>query len=388
LGDRFDPVAEIATGGWTVVGGEARRTRVVVAIGACVLCGHARVTTPYSDAFLGALYTSDRFSQDTSFVPPDIITFCADALSGDALGRAVRAGGWQVDFGCGKGVLAGLLRDAGVPEHRLLGVDFHDRGVPVGGYRRLDLNRLSACDLPGIAGSVSFAYATQVLEHLPAPRTFLAAVHACLSPDGSFYLDVPDFSHGPRGGVDLPLVHPQHVQYFSLRHLVSLLEGCGFEVLRQAGGSRARCLVRKASGPAPRLDRDAPPGAGGPGPAVLETLARYRDQRRVAADRIVAVLAQTAGPIGLWGIGADFVDMMESAATIAAAVHEDRRLALFDLALAGAALAGRSIRHPDALATFSGPVLTLPALATTRSAMRAHAEAVALSAARLIDPWA
>ena len=98
-----------------------------------------------------------------------------------------------------------------------------------------------------------------VLEHLYEPAGYLDAAHELLRPDGRLIMQVPNAACwqflllGERwNGIDVP----RHLIDFRLSDVESLLDHCGFEVLRHKhfslrdnpGGygdqPRARCSIR------------------------------------------------------------------------------------------------------------------------------------------------
>ncbi len=80
------------------------------------------------------------------------------------------------------------------------------------------------------------AYCSEVIEHIPAPRAFLTHVHRLLRPGAIFYLTTPDISH-PRRPRDVTrwdgYCPPSHCVYFTPASLKTLLEACGFSVIRR-----------------------------------------------------------------------------------------------------------------------------------------------------------
>jgi len=363
-------VTQIMTGGWVDVPGNGiARADTAVPIGCCRTCGHVQVTMAYTPDFLAGLYGSDRIQGDDlpANAGPATVRFCQPEI--------LMAQGLIIDLGCGRGALLGCLSGLyGLPAERLLGVDFRNAlAVPVP-FRPADLNRLEDGALADLAGGAGFLFCTHVLEHMLDPRAFLRGAATLLASDGHLYVEVPDFE-----GVDpatlhhLPLVNPQHIHYFTARSLRLLVESCGFSVVRLERRG-ALCLLAR---------RYRPAGAAHVAAFSAETLAR---RRRALAETIADVM-EGGGPVGLWGLGADFARMLETCPRFRQGV-ETGRASLFDLLQAGRRYAGITIRHPDAIDDFDGPVYLLPSIHLVADRMRAYAAArTGWPPHRLIDPW-
>jgi SAM-dependent methyltransferase len=96
-----------------------------------------------------------------------------------------------------------------------------------------------------------------VLEHLYDPASYLDAAHRLLRPDGRLILQVPNAACwqflllGERwNGIDVP----RHLIDFRISDIDSLLESCGFEVLRHKHFSLRDNPAGMATSLAPELD--------------------------------------------------------------------------------------------------------------------------------------
>jgi 2-polyprenyl-3-methyl-5-hydroxy-6-metoxy-1,4-benzoquinol methylase len=133
----------------------------------------------------------------------------------------------------------------------------------------------------------------QVLEHVPDPRPFLAALRKHLDGSGLAYIEIPDASYirANRSVIDF---HYPHVHYFRPALAEVLLRRAGFDVFEThpiKGGHDVAFLVR------PMHPADVgPPAADGQSDwaaALAERIARGRQ-----------TLDSTAGPIALYGANA------------------------------------------------------------------------------------
>lgn len=173
--------------------------------------------------------------------------------------RALRECGEQglvIDVGCGGGLFLEMLNARGVK--RVAGLDFS-----------LDAARIATqrAGVPAVCGTLSkapFAPGTcaaitmfHVLEHLYDPASYLESAHRLLKPDGRLIVQVPNAAcwqfllFGERwNGIDVP----RHLIDFRQSDLDSLLDQCGFEVLRHKHFSLRDNPAGLATTLAPGLD--------------------------------------------------------------------------------------------------------------------------------------
>jgi SAM-dependent methyltransferase len=102
-----------------------------------------------------------------------------------------------LEIGCGAGGLGGPMRRAGVDYE---GVDLDHRPVDAA-RRRGEGAWLTVGDFmdDSFTGTWDVVFATQVLEHITRPITFMNKIAASLTPGGIVHLDVP--SHSTLAGV-------------------------------------------------------------------------------------------------------------------------------------------------------------------------------------------
>jgi 2-polyprenyl-3-methyl-5-hydroxy-6-metoxy-1,4-benzoquinol methylase len=178
----------------------------------------------------------------------DHLRFVTEAL-------AAAPAGPLLDIGCGGGLFLGMMRERGV---RVVGLDFSREAAAIAWSRQ---------QVPAVCGMLehsplrprSFAAATlfHVLEHLPDPRSYLAAAHHLLAGGGRLIVQVPNaacWQFGLLGrawnGVDVP----RHLYDFRDSDVERLIASCGFEVVRRKYFSLRDNPAGLASSLAPSLD--------------------------------------------------------------------------------------------------------------------------------------
>jgi SAM-dependent methyltransferase len=181
--------------------------------------------------------------------------------------RAIRESeedGLMLDVGCGGGLFLQMLRqraasrngnDAGL---RVVGLDFSLEAANVA-WRRSGVPAICATlgRAPIAPASCAAITMFHVLEHLYDPGSYLEAAHHLLKPDGRLILQVPNAACwqflllGERwNGIDAP----RHLIDFRKSDLDSLLDHCGFEVLRHKHFSLRDNPAGLATSLAPGLD--------------------------------------------------------------------------------------------------------------------------------------
>ena len=164
----------------------------------------------------------------------------AQVANVDLQALEVRAGDRVVDVGCGEGGLAELLARAGL----------HVTGVEPAGYlRERFAARVGVIDpestvvdgladaLPFADGELSAIVMTEVLEHVPDPKSALVELRRVLRPGGILCLSVPT------SYTELLFwrLHPRYAQnatherIFTRPELERLISLSGFEVTRWEG---------------------------------------------------------------------------------------------------------------------------------------------------------
>lgn len=165
-----------------------------------------------------------------------------------ATGVPYRGQGRLLDFGCGSGKFLRRMASLG---WSVTGLDLGERAV-----REVQNSGLRALrgTLPHpelSPGSFDVVTMRHSFEHVPDPRTVLAAARDLLTPDGLLLVNVPNYDCWEidyLGDASLGLQLPRHLLHFTPKTLADLLSRNGFEVLsvRQAGraGWVRRSLAR------------------------------------------------------------------------------------------------------------------------------------------------
>jgi SAM-dependent methyltransferase len=188
------------------------------------------------------------------FVLGDHLRFVERAI------RECEEEGLVLDVGCGGGLFLQMLRQrAGArPGMNVVGLDFSLEAANVA-WRRSGVPAICATLVraPIAPGSCAAITMFHVLEHLYDPGSYLEAAHHLLKPDGRLIVQVPNAACwqflvlGERwNGIDVP----RHLIDFRRSDLDSLLDQCGFEVLRHKHFSLRDNPAGLASSIAPDLD--------------------------------------------------------------------------------------------------------------------------------------
>ena len=168
--------------------------------------------------------------------------------------------GMILDVGCGGGLFLEVLHERGASKgnRRLAGLDFSLDAANMT-WRRAGVPAVCATlsRAPFAPGSCLIVTMFHVLEHLYDPGSYLAGAHQLLAPEGRLIVQVPNAACwqflllGERwSGIDVP----RHLIDFRLKDLDSLLETCGFEVLRHKHFSLRDNPAGMATSLAPSLD--------------------------------------------------------------------------------------------------------------------------------------
>jgi SAM-dependent methyltransferase len=161
-----------------------------------------------------------------------------------------------LDVGCGGGLFLQMLAER--TKRRVTGLDFSLDAANVA-WRRSGVPAVcgTLSRPPFRDGSCAAVTMFHVLEHLYEPASYLEAAHKLLRPDGRLILQVPNAACwqflllGERwNGLDVP----RHLINFRLSDVDSLLEYCGFEVLRHKHFSLRDNPAGLATSLAPSLD--------------------------------------------------------------------------------------------------------------------------------------
>lgn len=142
--------------------------------------------------------------------------------------------GTVLDVGSGRGAFLKMLAERG--RANIVGLDFAIEAAP-GASRRSGVPAIcgTLSRAPFAPGSCAAITLFHVLEHLYEPARYLEAAHELLAADGRLIVQVPNAAcwqfllFGERwSGLDVP----RRLFHFRRKDLESLLDDCGFEVLR------------------------------------------------------------------------------------------------------------------------------------------------------------
>jgi SAM-dependent methyltransferase len=201
--------------------------------------------------FIPETTTADRLEQRyRRFVMRDHLHFVERAL------KESEEAGVVLDVGCGGGLFLQMLAERQkVP---VVGLDF-SLDAANAAWRRAGVPAVCATLTRAPFAPESCAAITMfhVLEHLYDPASYLDAAHKLLRPDGRLILQVPNAAcwqfllFGERwNGVDVP----RHLIDFRRADIDSLMENCGFEILRHKHFSLRDNPAGMATSIAPGLD--------------------------------------------------------------------------------------------------------------------------------------
>ena len=153
-----------------------------------------------------------------------------------------------LDAGCGVGFGTVMLAETA---RRVLGIDYSEAAVAEAraAYQRpnLEFRQLDVYALPGLELRFDLITNFQVIEHLPDPACFLAAVRAGLKPDGVLMLTTPN-------RLTTVSENPYHLREYTAEELAELLRPIfsrvelygmmGSEKVRAFDAERARQVQR------------------------------------------------------------------------------------------------------------------------------------------------
>jgi SAM-dependent methyltransferase len=174
-----------------------------------------------------------------------------DELAQAAPGRRL------LDVGCGEGHLVEAACDRGWLAR---GIDLSGPAVELCAERGLPVSRTDFFS-PELDGSRYDAIVmSELIEHVPRPRRFVARAASLLDDGGILYLTTPNFASLSRRlhGASWRMIHPQHVGYFTPSTLRSLADD-RLELVEIATrnlslgeiGGAVRRLVRRSARTAP-----------------------------------------------------------------------------------------------------------------------------------------
>ena len=191
----------------------------------CGNCGHV-FTEGYFDAGAAALvFAKTQPGQTVGYDMERQRPVSARII--ERVARHVREGRW-LDVGFGNGSLLFTAEEWG---YTPVGLDLRKdnvRALKGLGYEAY-CQPIEELDHEARYSVISMA---DVLEHMPFPKTGLAAAHRMLRPDGLFFLSMPDMdnmSAAHANGVNPYWGEIEHYHNFSRKRLYALLQNHGFK---------------------------------------------------------------------------------------------------------------------------------------------------------------
>ncbi len=144
-----------------------------------------------------------------------------------------------LDIGCGTGLNSDYMTAMG---HHVTGCDISL--VALYTYWK-NHTKAFQCDLntgiPLAPDTVDLVFASEVIEHLYDPGSFLSEAHRILAPGGRLLLSTPNSAFwvyrflGLFGQTVSDLQHPGHIRFFSKNSLLRLLVAAGFDEVNISG---------------------------------------------------------------------------------------------------------------------------------------------------------
>lgn len=150
------------------------------------------------------------------------------------LGPYVKQSMSVMDVGCGMGLFSIAMAKMVGDQGRVISVDLQQqmldvmkmRAAKAGVAHRITAHRCEAGRL-GIDAKLDFVLAFAMVHEVPDQRCFLSEIHACLKPDGKFFVAEPRL----------------HVPEAAFNGMVDTAEAVGFVVCEKPAVRRCRAVV-------------------------------------------------------------------------------------------------------------------------------------------------
>lgn len=201
----------------------------------CIGCAFVFVNPQYSTEMLSTVYGNrdarrllalyDRIHSSSTTHDYDRILREVELAAGKR--------GRLLDFGCGTGHFVEHANRNGSDAHGIDVGSWVGEAAALRNVPNIHVGELKEGDFA--AESFDVICASQVLEHLPTPRTELEEIRRILKAGGIFYANVPNYQCVSivLGRDDFELnIPPQHLNYFTPRTLGQMCRCSGFQVLR------------------------------------------------------------------------------------------------------------------------------------------------------------
>jgi len=162
--------------------------------------------------------------------------------------------GLVLDVGCGGGLFLLMLAERGF---KVIGLDFSLEAARVAWQRGVPAVCASLSQAPLPPASCGLITMFHVLEHLYQPQAYLEAARNLLKPDGKLVVQVPNaacWQFLMLGESWIGCDIPRHLTVFRASDMETLLERCGFAVVRRKFFSLRDNPAGMASSILPSLD--------------------------------------------------------------------------------------------------------------------------------------
>lgn len=140
-----------------------------------------------------------------------------------------------LDIGCSVGLTVAAAHDLGLDA---MGIDIDATAVEVAGTEFPEaggFQQLSVEDLAETGVEFDIVYASEVIEHVPDPESFVRSIATLLSKGGIAYLTMPDGGHFmlPKDFATWNMVvPPEHLTFFTRKGITALLARHGLKIRR------------------------------------------------------------------------------------------------------------------------------------------------------------
>ncbi len=146
--------------------------------------------------------------------------------------KYLTAGRSFLDVGCNYGFTVKAAQDLGLDA---FGIDMDATAIKAccARFGKKNFEAISVQDYAARGAKAGIIYTSEVIEHVPDPDSFIAAISKTLQKDGILYLTTPDSGHWRRARDFAQwneAIPPEHITYFTRRGIRGLLEKHGLRV--------------------------------------------------------------------------------------------------------------------------------------------------------------
>lgn len=356
---------------WTTIGQNLERQEKEFKLYECVHCKHIICIGDYSEKTFDMLYPENYESvaiKKRSDINDNIIEYNLPFLQ-DIPTLLI------ADFGGGGGDFINKLLTNNFFQKNIQSAIVYDKHplTEKKNIKFIDLDFNNIKKSGSVISEFNYAFCIHTLEHLINPREFLNFLFKKNKNNFYLYLEVPaneliDIKHS------VTLIHPAHIQYFSLKNMVYLTSSIGFELIKAEceeteGVPRIKCLIRKDS----RANI-----------SIKEYLNRTVDLRSYIAKMVLN--SSNQGKIALWGVGNELYEIIKNHEDIKKAIRSEDIL-LIDSKLAGKYLHGSKIYSPKELVEKISKIIITPFETVTIQSIKRDAVRIGFPSKIIVDPY-